>query len=140
MHRTTQGKCVSVGVCVCVCVRFRGRVAVITAPPHPPLCSLTRRGAACPVELLLVCVLDVCASWRASCVSWRPAARALCSGPPGRSCRTTTLSDPRVFASSGPTRLWAGVPPQVRRNQTFPHSLASFLCVFRGFVFKNLSG
>lgn len=124
-------------VCPCVCVRFRVEGGSMCCddcpPPHPPLCSLTRRGAAC----LLVCVLDVCASWRASCVWWRSAARGRCSAaPPARSCRATTPSGPRAFASSGPTRLWAGVPPQVRGNQD---SLASFLRVFRGFVFKNLS-
>lgn len=84
--------------------------------PFCPLTSfLSRRGAAC-------CILlpRVCASWRAFCVLWQPAARHQCSaGLAAPSCRAAASSR-QAFASSGPTRLWDDVPLQVRtctRNQ-----------------------
>lgn len=84
-------------------------------PSCPPPSSLppvlSRRGAACRVVLP-----RVCASWRASCVSWQPAARRRRSaGFPAPSCRAAASSR-RAFASSGPTRLWDDAPLQVRTH------------------------
>ena len=74
-----------------------------------------RRSAVCPVELLLVCVSGACTPWRASYVSWRPAARPQCSaGFPAWSCRTAMLSKRPVFAFSGPIKLSEDVQAPVR--------------------------
>lgn len=84
---------------------------------HLYLLSLcvSRRGAACPVELLLVSMLGVRASWQASYVSWRPATLPQCSaGSPLWSCRAAILLSPHVFAFSGPIKRLADVLVQVR--------------------------
>ena len=100
--------------------------------PSPCLCCLSvplfltclsglfpRRSAACPVELLPVCVC-VCAPWRASFVSWRPTALPPCSvGCLAWSCRPAVQSSHHAFASSGPIKLLDDAPVQVRYTQGF---------------------
>lgn len=67
------------------------------------------------LPVLLCSSWCVCASWRASCVLWQPAAQRRCSaGFPSPSCRAAAPSSRRAFASSGPTRHWDDAPVQVR--------------------------
>lgn len=105
-------------------------------PTHnPPSLSVSRRGAACPVELLLVCVLGVYASWRASYVLWRPAARHLCSpGFPVWSCRAAVLSSCHAFAFSGPIKLSDSVRVQVRR---YTHTHSDFMSVHKRITYRK---